>query len=109
MNTTKLDTQDAGQFKWWAARDARMKSIANASHYSDKQKVQAERMKLALEMVYSAKGIYVSFRKTGITVKVDACWVKDPKNLRALEAEWSAAGVKKRESAQGVNYNIPKA
>ena len=105
MRATNLDTQEAPN-KWWAARDARMRNIANASHYSEQVRVRAERMRWALELVYAAKNIYVAFGKKGISIKVDAAVVKDPKNLRLLEQDWTQAGVNKRVSAQGVIYRF---
>ena len=64
MQTRKLDTQEAN-VKWFAARDARMRNIANASLYTDKQKTRAERMKLALEMVYAAGRCIVTGKQIG--------------------------------------------
>ena len=44
MRTAELDTKPAGFYAFAAMRDARMRAIANWSHYSEKQKVQAERI-----------------------------------------------------------------
>jgi hypothetical protein len=108
MHTVELDTKEASN-KWWAHKDARMTSLANASHFEECQKIQAEKMKQVLPLVYSAKGIYINYRKTMITIKVDKCWVKNKRDLALLEADWQAQGIKIRPSAQGVNYNIPRA
>lgn len=105
MRTAVLDTQEAPN-KWWAAQDARMRNLANASHYNDRTKVRAERMKLALEMVYAAKGVYIAFGKKGISLKVDGAGVKDNKTLALLEQDWSAEGITKKVSAQGVIYRL---
>ncbi len=105
MRKNFLDTQEA-TVKWFAARDARMRNIANASLYTDKQKVRAERMKLACELVYAAKGVHVNYRKTKIAVKVDGAIVKNRKELRAIEADWAKQGVVKTASAQGVIYSF---
>jgi len=56
MRYKQLDTKEA-TVKWWAAQDASMRNIANASLYTDKQKLRAERMKLVLGEVFSAQGI----------------------------------------------------
>ena len=105
MKATVIDNVEAPN-KWWAAHDARMKNIANASKYSEKDKIRAERMKVVLEMVYKAKGVYISYGKTGISIKVDHAVVFDRKNLRLLEKDWTAAGVTKRQSEQGVIYRF---
>ena len=105
MKATVIDTVEAPN-KWWAAHDARMKNIANASKYSEKDKIRAERMKVVLEMVYKAKAVYISYGKTGISIKVDHAVVLDRKNLRLLEKDWTAEGVTKRQSEQGVIYRF---
>ena len=106
MKANEIDSKDSGIYAFYAARDARMRNIVNASRFTDALKLRAERMKLALEMVYWAKAVHVNFRKTKITVKVDAGTVKDPKNLRLLEKDWEMQGVSKTLSAQGVIYSF---
>jgi hypothetical protein len=108
MKTTELENRSAGFYAYAAALNARMTSMVNASHFSDAQRLQAERMKLALEMVYSARGVHLNYRKTQITLKVDQPTVRDRKMLRLLEQDWTGQGVTKRVSAQGVNYAIAR-
>jgi hypothetical protein len=105
MKACNIDTQEAPN-KWWAAQDARMRNIVNMSRYSDAEKVRAERMKLALELAYFAKSVYIAFGKKGISVKVDGAEVRDRKNLKLLEAEWTTAGIVKKISPQGVIYRL---
>jgi len=106
MNTRELDTQAAPN-KWWAAQDARMRNIANKSHYAESVHIRAERMVLALGLCYSAQGIHEAFGKKGVSVKVDRPrFVKDRKNLQLLEADWALLGVTKKTSAQGVIYRF---
>jgi len=109
MKTNELDTKSAGYYAFAAARDARMRNIIESSHYSEKQKISADRMALALELVYQAKGIYINYRKKFIAVKVDRAYVKDRNNLNLLEADYEALGYKKSASPQGITYHIPKA
>ncbi len=108
MKTSVLDTQESTN-KRWAAQDARMRNIANASHYSEQTKIRTERMKYALELVYAAKNIYVAFGKKGVSIKVDSAFVKDNKTLALLEQDWDAQGVTKKVSAQGVIYRLTAA
>jgi hypothetical protein len=105
MKTQKLNTEEAPN-KWWAARDARQRSLNNQSHYSSKEQVRAERMKLALELVYSASGVYIAYGRRGISVKVNGARVRDRQNLTVLETDWTAEGITKRITPQGVIYRI---
>jgi len=109
MKEKELETKSAGYFAYAAARDARIKAVAMWSHYKPEQQVEAERVKLGLELVYFYKNIYISPRKKFITIKVENGRVKDPKGLRFLEEEWEAKGYTKSVSNQGVIYHIPKA
>lgn len=107
MQTKFINTEEAPN-KWWAARDARMRSAANKTHYSSTQQVQAERMRQALELVYAGRFFEPKYNKTFITIKIEGAMVRDKKNLALLEQEWNKLGIRKRPSPQGVNYNIPK-
>jgi hypothetical protein len=101
-----LDTQ-AAPTAWWAAQDARMRNIANKSHYAESVHIRVERMVLALGLCYAARGIHEAFGKRGVSVKVDRpSFIRDRKNLALLEADWAVAGVVKRVSAQGVIYRF---
>lgn len=106
MKANEIDSKDSGIYAFYAARDARMRSIVNASRFTEAMKIRAERMKLALGLVYSAKAIHVNFRKTKITIKVDTGTVRDRKNLGLLEQDWEAQGVTKTLSPQGVIYSF---
>lgn len=107
MKTLELDTRESNN-KWWSIQDARMKSIANASHYTEAEKVTAERMKLGLDMVYFNHGIHINYRQKFITIKIDKPKVRDSKTLKLLESDYEKLGVQKLESNQGVIYRIPK-
>jgi hypothetical protein len=108
MQQRELETKSAGYFAYAAARDAAQRSYAASTHYSEKQKIAAERMKLALEMMYSARAFHLNFRDRFIAIKLDRPTVVDRRNLAKMETEWAAAGVVKRATAQGIIYRIPK-
>lgn len=109
MRTVELDTKEAPN-KWWALQDRRMRNIANASLYSDKQKIRAERMKLALEILYTGKIYDIAFGKRSISVKLqNGGNIRNRKELSLLEADWSAEGIYKKATEQGVQYHIPRA
>jgi len=108
MHTQDLDTKSAGQYAFAAARNARMRAAAQWSHYTEAERVRAERMKLGLELVYSCRAIYVNPRNRFITIKVEQARVRDRANLALLEKEYELQGIKKAQSDQGVIYRIPK-
>jgi hypothetical protein len=108
MNATELDTKSA-PFAWVAARDAAMKSYAASTLYTDAQKVRAERMKLGLEMVYSARSAFITYRKKFVTIKLDQARVSDRKTLALLEQDYTAQGdVTKVITDQGITYRIAR-
>jgi len=108
MKAQELDTKPAGFYAYAAARDARMKAVAMWSHYTEAERTRAERIKLGLEMVYYAKGIYINPRGKFIAIKVDKATVRDRKTLALLEGDYEKAGIAKVVTAQGVTYRIPK-
>jgi hypothetical protein len=108
MLTRDLDTQ-AAPTAWWAAQDARMRNIANKSHYAESVHIRVERMVLALGLCYVARGVHEAFGKRGVSVKVDRpSFIRDHDNLRLLEADWAELGVVKKTSAQGVIYRFAR-
>ncbi len=106
MITIETEHKSAGNFAWFAARDASMKSAVNASLHTDSQKLKAERVKLALELVYSCEEVTITNCKKWIRVKVHKAIVKDRKNLRLLESDWTAQGFTKVFTNQGVIYHV---
>ena len=107
MQSKELETQSAGYYAFAAARDARMRAAAMWSHYTDTERTRAERIKLGLELVYYAKGIYINPRGKFIAIKVDNAKVR-VKNLALLESDYHKAGIAKVVTAQGVTYRIPR-
>ena len=108
MKAQELETKSAGYYAFAAARDASMRAVAMWSHYTDKERVRAERMKLGLEMVYNAKGIHINPRGKFIAVKVDQPQVRDRKNLALLEKDYELLSITKVVTEQGITYRIPK-
>lgn len=106
MLERNLDTKEAPT-KWWAAQDARMRNIANKSHYPESTHIRVERMIQVLGLCYRAEGIYEAFGKQGVSVKVDRPrFVRDRDSLAVLEADWAEQGVVKKVSPQGVIYRF---
>lgn len=106
MFVTETEHKSAGQFAWYAARDASMKSAVNASLFTDAQKLKAERVKLALELVYSCEEVKITNCKTWIRVKVIKGTIRDRRNLRLLESDWTSQGIEKVFTNQGIIYRV---
>lgn len=106
MLVQDTEHKDAGKFAWFAAKDARFKSAINASRFSDTQKLKAERMKLALELVYSCEEVSITNCKKWIRVKVHKATVRDKKQLSLLENDWTNQGITKVHTNQGVIYHV---
>jgi hypothetical protein len=108
MNATELDTK-AAPFAWIAARDAAIKSYAASTLYTEAQKIRAERMKLGLEMVYAARGAFITYRKKFVTIKLDQARVRDRQTLTLLEKDYEKSGdVTKVVTDQGITYRIAR-
>jgi len=109
MFEVETEHKSAGKFAWFAERDARMRSVVNSSHFTDTQKLKAERIKLALELVYNADKFYIEFRKKFISIKVNQPRVKDRKGLDLLEQCYKNEGLEKCITSQGITYRLFKA
>ena len=106
MTTIETNHIDAGRFAWFAARDAKMRSAVNASRFTDRQKLRAEQIKLALELVYSYKELTLDFTKRHIRVKVSKPNIKNRKVLRECENDWANEGIVKVLTSQGIIYRV---
>lgn len=104
MLTEQKNTQ-AAPCAWWAAQDARMKSIANKSKWPATVHLQVDRMKIALGELYSGK-IYEAYNPKRVSIKIDKPFVKDLKQLREMEAYWAEQGVTKTQTSTGLLYRI---
>ena len=98
--------QAAGNFAWFAARDAWLNSAKNECRFNSKQKIKAESVKYALELVYSAEEVSITYCKKWIRVKVHNGRVRDRANLRLLESDWTNQGITKTNTAQGIIYHF---
>jgi len=108
ITETETKHKSAGQFAWYAERDARMRSAVNSSLFTEAQKIRAERVKLGLELVYNGEKFYIEFRKGFISVKVNKPVVRDRKGLALLEMCYKNEGFEKCKTAQGFTYRLFK-
>ena len=106
MKTLTINNDDAGNKKWFAFQDAKMRSAVNATRFTDKQKIKAERVKLALELVYSASKFTIDYNKKFIRVKAHDANIKDRRNLRELEQQWDKEGIVRVITNQGIIYRV---
>lgn len=104
MKAHYINTEESSN-KRFAAYDRRMRNIANASHYTEAERIRAERMRMALMCVSRGIVYEPSYGKTGISIKVVG-FITDPKALKLLEQDWTEQGVIKKESAQGTIYRF---
>jgi hypothetical protein len=108
MQQQELENKNAGSYAYAAARNARMRATAMWSHYTQAERVRAERMKLGLELCYSARGFYINPREKFIAIKIDNPTVRDRRSLAMLEKKYDKEGIKKIVTNQGVTYRIAK-
>lgn len=106
MHTNTLHTEEAKN-KAWAVMDRRQRNLANSTHYTEQQRVRAERMRMALTLCYAGTVYEPSYGTTGVSVKVTG-HIMDPQVLEQLESVWSSSGVIKRQTAQGTLYRFKK-
>lgn len=93
--------------KWFSAKDAKKRNAECCTLYTEEQKVRAERMKMALSLVYDSI-MFIDYRKKFIAVKVQAPQVTSSKQLALLELAYAEEGIKKVVTAQGVIYRIAR-
>ena len=109
MLTKELDTKPAGYFAYAASRDAAVKSYAASTSYSDKQKLQVERMRLGLSECFGDCTCHVNFRQKFVVIKFDKNIVRNRKFLALLESDYEKIGVVKTVLATGgVAYRVPR-
>lgn len=104
MKTVDKETRTA-PCAWWAAQDARMKSIANKSKWPSDMHLRVERMKIAMGELYAGK-IYEAYCPKRVSIKVDKPFIRDLKQLRSMEAYWAEQGVTKTQTSTGLLYRL---
>lgn len=104
MKTVFKDT-DQAPCPWWAAQDARMKSIANKSRYGSDIHRKVEAMKMVLDSLYQGK-IYEAYNPKRVSVKVDKPLVRDRVRLREMEEYWATQGITKTVTPNGLLYRV---
>lgn len=106
MQQVETEYKSAGHFAWFAAKDARQKSLANKTRFSNIQLAKADRVSLALELVYYCEKVTIDYCKKWIRVKVHKAQIKDKKSLALLETDWGNQGIVKVITDQGIIYRV---
>lgn len=106
MFTQVIATKEAATTKWWARQDAAERNARNIGLYTERQRARAAEVHVRCQLVYRARGFYISYGTLGISIKVDRAQIADYAAVARLEADLHAQGVHKKHSAQGVIYRI---
>lgn len=106
MKAQELDTKPA-KSAWFAAKDADRYSDDCRITYTAKQRATAETFKDLVEYAYSGR-VYLTYRKTFVSVKIDQPVVRDRKFKKSLEELCTERGYQKISTAQGITYRIPQ-
>jgi hypothetical protein len=104
LKARHIDSEES-PVPWFAVQDARMRSYAASTRYTDRQKIKCEAMKLALELVYRCKEVHLNYRNKFVAIKIDAPSYVDRKQLKLLEGDWGN-NVEKILTAQGIIYRV---
>lgn len=107
MYSRDLDSRPAPN-AWWARKDANLLNLKWESTYSERQKLKASQMRGCLELCYGYRDTHINYRERFIAVKIDRPVVRDRSMLSLLEKDWTAQGIERRTTAQGVIYRIPR-
>jgi hypothetical protein len=105
MQKARSIDRDSAPIPWAAIANVRMRNIANASLFTDRQKAKAIAMSHALELCINSDGVHVNYRKKFIAVKVDNPRIYNRHSLRHLEESWGD-NVQKIITPQGYIYRI---
>lgn len=110
MRTKHIDTEatKGGFYAAMAFLDAQRINSNYKSTYSEAQKLTVSKAEVLLDLAYKARAVYVNFRKTGIAIKLDHPLVRDRVTLTEVEDILEELHFTKRESAQGVIYNLKR-
>lgn len=92
---------------WAAAKDAQRRNDENRSTYSAKQRAKAQSIYDILHSTYDFKRMYMNYRKTMITIKIEEAHVKDSE-ARDLDLYLASEGIQKVRTDQGVVFRIPR-
>lgn len=106
LNIKVIDTKSAGRYAYAAAINASRYSDECRMLYTNSQRAKAETFLDVVCAAYSGRNAYITYRKSYMTVKVDAPTLRDRHMRDVLDAICAERGYQKVVSAQGITYRM---
>ena len=103
----ELETKQAGQFAYAAARDAQRQNSNNKSTYSQEQIRKALTVRDLLDSAFSYSNLYINYRKKFIAVKAEGARARDAM-AREVVKLFESNGYDVAQSPQGMIVRIVK-
>ncbi len=103
----ELETKDAGNYAYAAARDAQRRNTNNKSSYTQEQIRRALTVRDLLDSAFSYSNLYINYRKTFISVKAEGARARD-RMAREVVTLFESNGYAVAQSPQGLIVRIVK-
>jgi hypothetical protein len=103
----ELDTKDAGQYAYAAARDAQRRNSNNKSTYSQDQIRKALSVRDLLDSAFTYKNLYINYRQKFIAVKAEGARARDSMAKEVINL-FESNGYLVASTPQGVIVRIVK-
>jgi hypothetical protein len=106
IKTKELDTRSAGQYAWYAARDAQRYSDECRMLYTPRQRSQVETFLSIVQMAYTRVRAEPTYRKSFAVIKIENGSVRDRRLAREIDDLCQERGYEKVTTPQGSNFRI---
>jgi hypothetical protein len=106
LNVKSIETKSAGAYAYAAAMNATLYSDQCRMLYTNSQRAKAETFLDIVCAAYSARKAYITYRKSFMTIKVDAPTLRDRHARNVLDTICTERGYQKVVSAQGIIYRM---
>jgi len=103
----ELETKDAGNYAYAAARDAQRRNTNNKSSYTQDEIRKALSVRDLLDSAFSYKTLYINYRKKFIAVKAEGARARDSM-AREVVKLFESNGYDVAQSPQGLIVRIVK-
>ena len=103
----ELETKDAGNYAYAAARDAQRRNTNNKSSYTQDEIRRALTVRDLLDSAFSYSNLYINYRKTFISVKAEGARARD-RMAREVVTLFESNGYAVAQSPQGLIVRIVK-
>ncbi len=105
MKAVDLDSK-ASMYPAFAAARARMENAVNSTHFTFEERHYAIVARDLLDEAYAFNEIYINYRKTCISIKMDNPIVRDRKMAKELDDIFEDRGIVKIHTPQGLLFRI---